>query len=139
MRWIAFLIIGLPAELLAQQASSEIAVVEPLSTSYLMKLTGGLVLVVAAIFFFAWLLKRLKLTQHSQHGLLKVVAGLPLGTRDRIIVLQVGEEQLLLGLSPGRIEKLHTLAEPLIDQNEQQALTPFAEKLQGLLNRGSAK
>jgi len=139
MRWVAFLIIGLPAELLAQQASSDIAVVEPLSTSYLMKLTGGLILVVAAIFCFAWLLKRLKLTQHSQHGLLKVVAGLPLGTRDRIIVLQVGEEQLLLGLSPGRIEKLHTLAEPLINQNDQQDLTPFAEKLQGLLNRGSAK
>ena len=84
-------------------------------------------------------IKALKLTQHSQHGLLKVVAGLPLGTRERIIVLQVGEEQLLLGLSPGRIEKLHTLAEPLVDQNDQQTLTPFAEKLHGLLNRDSAK
>ena len=139
MRWNLLLISGLPFELLAQQNSSEIAIVEPLSTSYLMKLTGGLIVVVAAIFCFAWLLKRLKLTQHSQHGLLKVVAGLPLGTRERIIVLQVGEEQLLLGLSPGRIEKLHTLAVPLVDQNDQNVMTPFAEKLQGLLNRKSAK
>ncbi len=139
MRWFLLPICALPAELLAQQASSDIAVVEPLSTSYLMKLTGGLILVVAAIFCFAWLLKRLKLTQHSQHGLLKIVAGLPLGTRDRIIVLQVGEEQLLLGLSPGRIEKLHTLATPLVDQDDQTAMTPFAEKLQGLLNRDSTK
>ena len=133
------LICALPAELLAQQASSDIAVVEPLSTSYLMKLTGGLILVVAAIFCLAWLLKRLKLTQHSQHGLLKIVAGLPLGTRDRIIVLQVGEEQLLLGLSPGRIENLHTLTTPLVDQADEHAMTPFAEKLQGLLNRDGTK
>jgi len=139
MRWFLLLIFALPAELLAQQASSDIAMVEPLSTSYLMKLTGGLILVVAAIFCLAWVLKRLKLTQHSQHGLLKIVAGLPLGTRDRIIVLQVGEEQLLLGLSPGRIEKLHTLASPLVDQDDQSAMTPFAEKLQGLLNRENTK
>ena len=139
MRWIAFLLFSMPLQLLAEQAPSNIAVVEPLSTSYLMKLTGGLVLVVAAIFCFAWLLKRLKLTQHSQHGLLKVVAGLPLGTRDRIIVLQVGKEQLLLGLSPGRIEKLHTLVEPLVEQDNARVMTPFAEKLQALINRENVK
>ncbi len=138
MRPLLSLLFCLPTMVKAQQASSTIAVVDPLSTSYLMKLTGGLILVVVIIFCFAWLLKRLKLTQQAQNGLLKVVAGLPLGTRERIVVLQVGEEQILLGLSPGRIEKLHTLTEPLV-VDQQQVITPFAEKLQGLINKGSSK
>ncbi len=136
MRWLMSLLVCLPTLVVAQQTSPGIAVVEPLSTAYLIKLTGGLILVVAIIFSFAWLLKRLKLTQQAQNGLLKVVAGLPLGTRERIVVLQVGEEQILLGLSPGRIEKLHTLTEPLV-VDQQQAMTPFAAKLQGLLNKSN--
>ncbi|MCP4494675.1 MAG: flagellar biosynthetic protein FliO [Gammaproteobacteria bacterium] len=136
MHWFTSLLVYLPTVAVAQQASSGIAVVEPLSTSYLIKLTGGLILVVVIIFCFAWLLKRLKITQQAQNGLLKVVAGLPLGTRERIVVLQVGEEQILLGLSPGRIEKLHTLAEPLV-VDPQQSISPFAERLHGLINRSN--
>lgn len=139
MRYPTFLFCLLPTELLAQQASTDIAVVEPLSTSYLMKLTGGLLLVVVVIFMLAWLVKRLNLGQHSQNTSLKVVAGLPLGTRDRIVVLQVGAEQVLLGLSPGRIQKLHTLAEPLAMDDHTNPITPFAEKLNSLMGKGAAK
>ncbi|MDH5354501.1 MAG: flagellar biosynthetic protein FliO [Gammaproteobacteria bacterium] len=135
MRLLASLLFCLPMELFAQQASTDIAAVDPLSTSYLMKLTGGLLLVVIVIFFIAWLVKRLNLTQHSQNSALKVIAGLPLGTRDRIVVLQVGREQVLLGLSPGRIEKLHTLAEPLSVDDYANPVTPFAEKLNSLMGK----
>ncbi len=89
------------------------APLEPFASPYLLKLTGGLLLVVGVIFAFAWLVKKLNLNQQSSHGLIRIVAGLPLGTRDRIVLVQIGDEQILLGLTPGRIEKLHTLAEPL--------------------------
>ncbi len=95
------------------QAETGGAPLEPFASPYLLKLTGGLILVVAAIFAFAWLIKKLNLNQQSPHGLIRIVAGLPLGTRDRIVLVQIGDEQILLGLTPGRIEKLHTLAEPL--------------------------
>lgn len=139
MRYLALLFFYFPLELFAQQSPTDIAVVEPLSTSYLMKLTGGLLLVVAVIFILAWLVKRLNLTQHSQNSALKVVAGLSLGTRDRIVVLQVGGEQVLLGLTPGRIEKLHTLAEPLSVDDYANPITPFAEKLNKLMGKGTEK
>lgn len=139
MRFLTPLLCYLPMELFAQQASTDIVVVEPLSASYLMKLTGGLLLVVAVIFILAWLVKRLNLTQHSQNSALKVVAGLSLGTRDRIVVLQVGGEQVLLGLTPGRIEKLHTLAEPLSVDDYANPITPFAIKLNNLMGKGAEK
>jgi len=40
---------------------------------------------------------------------LRVVGALALGMREKIILLQVGKKQVLLGVSPGRIQTLHVL------------------------------
>ena len=139
MRWLVLFLSCLPVTAFAQVAAEEITVIEPMSPSYLIKLTGGLILVVAVIFFLAWLVKRLNLAQHSQNGLLRIVAGLAVGTKDRIVLLQVGEEQILLGLSPGRIEKLHTLSDPISIEGNTSSTTPFAEKLNKLLSKDRAQ
>jgi flagellar protein FliO/FliZ len=44
---------------------------------------------------------------------LSVVASLPVGQRERVVVVQVGERQLMLGVAPGRVALLHTLDENL--------------------------
>ena len=128
-------VIGLFSEaLLAQSENSAVAPLEPISSPYLMKLTGGLVLIVAIIFALAWLVKRFNLNQQAGSGLIRVVAGLSIGTRDRIVLLQVGDEQILLGLTPGRIEKLHTLARPLEASSAEQAVSgSFAARLNRLM------
>ena len=135
MRWFLTFLLYLPTSVLAQQESGNLAVGEPMSSPYLMKLTGGLLVVVLIIFGLAWLMKRFNLSQHSQNGLIKIIAGLPLGTRDRIVLLQVGEEQILLGLSPGRIRKLHTLSSPLVDQLEPVSVSTFSKKLDQIMGR----
>ena len=127
MRWILVLTGLLSAPALAQSQLDSPAL-EPLSTPYLFKLTGGLLLVVVVILVFAWLVKKFNLNQQSQNGLIKIIAGLSIGTRDRIVLLQIGEEQILVGLTPGRIEKLHTLSQPLDAPEGQLASSSFAEK-----------
>ena len=128
------------AMMLAEMLVTAVAPLEPISSPYLMKLTGGLVLIVAVIFVLAWLVKRFNLNQQAGSGLIRVIAGLSIGTRDRIVLLQVGEEQILLGLTPGRIEKLRTLAEPLKPAGEAPAAsTSFAEKINRLMgDRGAS-
>lgn len=135
MRLLLSLLCSFPFAVLAQQESADIAAVDPLSSPYLAKLTGALLLVVFIIFGLAWLMKRFNLSQHSQNGLLRIIAGLPLGTRDRIVLLQVGEEQILLGLSPGRIQKLHTLSNPLIHQHEEVSGSAFSQKLDQIMRK----
>ena len=129
MRYLCLLLILLPQFALAQTEESAVAPLEPISSPYLLKLTGGLLLVVAIIFVLAWLVKRFNLGQQSQGGLIKIVSGVSIGTRDRIVLLQVGEEQILVGLTPGRIEKLHTLAKPLDTPVEQAGSGSFADRL----------
>lgn len=133
MRWL-LLPFGLFSQaLLAQSENQAGNALEPISSPYLLKLTGGLLLIVALIFLLAWLMKKFNLNQQSQSGLIRIIAGLSIGTRDRIVLLQIGEEQILLGLTPGRIEKLHTLAQPLEVSGEQAVTASFASKINRLM------
>lgn len=138
MRWIFTLLLSLPLSVLAQKAADTQTPIEPLSSAYLLKLTGGLLLVLVVIFLFAWVVRKFNLTQQSRSGLLRIVAGLNLGTRDRIVLLQVGDEQVLLGLSPGRIEKLHVLANPLECEPDGAVTPAFAQKLNQLMSKKTA-
>lgn len=134
MRYLAILFALVAEAPLAQDEKSAAVPLEPVSSLYLVKLTGGLVAIVAIIFLLAWAVKKFNLNQQAGNGLLRIVAGISIGTRDRIVLLQVGEEQILLGLSPGRIEKLHTLAEPLKSAQGRPAAGAFASRLDRLMN-----
>jgi len=133
MRFLTGLLALLPATVAARSETEMPAALEPISSPYLLKLTGGLLLVVLLILALAWLVKRFNLNQQSGNGLIRIIAGLSVGTRDRILLLQVGEEQILLGLTPGRIEKLHTLAQPLDAPDAGSVSASFAHKLNRLM------
>lgn len=75
----------------------------------------SLFLVLGLIIICALILKRFNLSQQSVSHL-KVVSTLRLGTKERLIVVQVGEQQLLLGVTNQQITLLETLAEPLTKQ-----------------------
>ncbi|OFI35329.1 flagellar biosynthetic protein FliO [Alteromonas lipolytica] len=73
----------------------------------------SLLLIVAIIFSLAYIMRRFNVTPGSS-GQLKVVASLSAGARERIMVLQVGEEQHLIGVTAQNINHLSKL-ETLID------------------------
>jgi len=72
----------------------------------------SLLMVLALIIISALVLKRFNLTQQSSNQL-KVVASLPLGAKERILVVQIGEEQLVLGVSSQQISLLKSLEKPI--------------------------
>ncbi len=97
-----------------------------------LEVVGALIIVVLAILGVAWFSKRFTgLTPHNHQGL-KTVAVLPVGTRERIALVQVGERQLLVGITPQQISTLLVLDEPL-DMSPSGG--EFARKLQSLLRR----
>src|SRR5581483_10684569 len=44
---------------------------------------------------------------------LDVLADIPLGQKERAVLLKVGQTQILVGVAPGRVNTLHVLAEPI--------------------------
>jgi len=84
-----------------------------MSGGYMLQLVLGLVIVIACIVVLAWLAKRMNRLQSSTGDMLKIIGGISVGTREKVVLLQVGSQQLLIGVSQGNISKLHLLAAPL--------------------------
>tara|TARA_R110002167_G_scaffold328713_1_gene535163 strand:+ start:22100 stop:22624 length:525 start_codon:yes stop_codon:yes gene_type:complete len=72
----------------------------------------SLLMVLALIIISALVLKRFNLTQQSSNQL-KVIASLSLGAKERVVVVQIGEQQLVLGVSPQQISLLKNLETPI--------------------------
>ena len=70
---------------------------------------SGLVLVIALIFALAWLARRLGLQRLGGSPLLKVVASTPVGTRERVVIVETAGTWLVLGVTPSSVNALHTL------------------------------
>ena len=89
----------------------------------------NLILVLLIIAVCAWVYSR---GQHRLAGSdqgLKVVASHQVGSRERIVVMQVGNEQVMLGITATSINHLHTLTEGLQDSEPDVAPSGFAQRL----------
>ncbi len=89
----------------------------PLATSSaggLLRVSVALIVVLAAVVGAAWLARRLRGFGAVSHGGLEILQQLPLGARERVVLLRVGTRQLLLGVANGSVNMLHVLdaAEP---------------------------
>lgn len=109
----------------------------------LVKLTIGLALVLGAILALSWFLRRVARFPMSGGGELRVLGGVSVGSREKVVLLQVGKTQLLVGVAPGRVQTLHVLDEPLETRASRPAKPgrpdmqsgPFADKLRRMMQR----
>lgn len=72
----------------------------------LWQLVLGLALVLALVIASLWVLKKLVAQRGDGAGLLRVVAGTAVGTRERVVIVEVGSTWLVLGVAPGRVSAL---------------------------------
>jgi flagellar protein FliO/FliZ len=69
----------------------------------------GLALVIGLIFLFAWAARRLGFQPSASGRLLKVVSSTLVGQRERVVVVEIGDAWLVLGVAPGQVSTLHTM------------------------------
>jgi flagellar protein FliO/FliZ len=79
----------------------------------LAQVTLALLLVLVAVFAVAWVVKRMRGFGNRVGSAVDVLADIPLGQKERAVLLKVGDTQLLLGVAPGRVNTLHVLPVPL--------------------------
>lgn len=113
----------------------------------LLQTTIGLVIVIAVIYALAWVAKRTNLGAMGRDKGLKVLVVLPLGTREKAVLVDIAGTQMLLGVAPGRVSTLHVFPEPVVDtqpvnpsqKSSLSASTPseFSKKLNEFLSQGN--
>lgn len=99
----------------------------------LLQLTITLLLVVALIFSITWVVKRFQLVRPRRSRAMSVIDEMALSPRDRVVLVQVGQSQWLLGVSPAGLTSPVPLATPVeLPPGEAPG---FAERLRELLQR----
>ena len=130
--------------LAAEPAATATAAVAPVVGSgiggQLTQLVLGLLLVLGLIFGLAWLLRRVQHAGPRQGQVIELISSRALGARDRLVLVQGGNEQILLGVTPGRITPLHVLKEPVqLPESSQPATPEFAKRLMELMGNQKDK
>jgi len=97
-----------------------------LATAGLLQAALGLAVVIGLIFLCAWAARRLGLKPSGGNRVLKVVSSAMVGQRERVVVVQVGDAWLVLGVAPGQVSALHTM--PAQKQPDAAAGWPGADE-----------
>jgi flagellar protein FliO/FliZ len=109
----------------------------PLSVSSLAQLTFSLIAIVALIFAISWALKRFKLAGPRGRGQITLLDELTVGPRERIMLIRVGDSQVLVGVGAAGMVGLTPLATP-IALADVPAAPLFADRLREFIQRPGA-
>lgn len=126
------------APVYASSAASNSAAISP--SGSLLQVILALALVLVMMLGAAWFFKRLGLLNFKQQLPVKVIGGLNLGNRERVMVVEVANQWLVLGVTSQQISTLATLNKQddlLLEPKHTQNQTLFADWLQKKLDKGS--
>jgi flagellar protein FliO/FliZ len=131
--WMAFFNLSLVQSAVAAPGTSTLAQSQ-------IKLVFVLLVVIVLAIIAAFVLKRFQRFTFQKDGIFKILASMPLGTREKIVLLKVGDEQVVVGVTSHSINPIH-----ILDKSNQVHLgnaadvsSGFAEKLRQAI-AGSTK
>jgi flagellar protein FliO/FliZ len=87
------------------------------STGSMLQIFFSLLLVLAAVMLVAWLLKRINLPQQRAGSMVKVLSGVAVGQRERIVLVEINDTWLVVGVAPGQVRTLHSMAKAVLPES----------------------
>ena len=81
------------------------------------KVLFGLVFVIALFLGSTFLFKRYGNASMTGRGQMRLVDGLHLGNKERLVLVELNDKQILLSITPGQINKLDTIDKPATVEN----------------------
>ncbi|NND60057.1 MAG: flagellar biosynthetic protein FliO [Gammaproteobacteria bacterium] len=116
-RWNRFEMVLMVAGLLSPAIATATEPVLPAGSSSqvvsLVEVMLKLGLVLALILAAGWLVRRLQNGKRGTSKTLEILDVLPVGPKDRILLVRAGNTQLLVGSTPGRLTALHEMQQPI--------------------------
>lgn len=79
----------------------------PVSIGGVLQVLFGLAVVLGTVAGAAWLLKRLAPGQIAAGGAIKLIGGIAVGPKERVVVVEVGDTWVVVGVAPGQVNALH--------------------------------
>lgn len=111
-------------------------VASPSPTLDLLQVILSLVVILGLIIGAAWFAKRFMLTSTQTGATIKMLGGINLGGRERVMLLEVADQWIVVGVAPGHVSTLTTMPRqvlPDISNNTQP--TAFATWLKQKMDK----
>ena len=86
-----------------------------------MQMLLGLALVLGLIVLASWALKRFGAGAASSGSVIKVLTAASVGPRERVVLVEINDTWLVLGVAPGRVSALHQLPRQALPEAEPVA------------------
>lgn len=107
------------------------------STEGMLKMAAGLLIVLATIGAIAWALKRFALHSTTSSSAIKIIASAGVGQRERIVLVEIENTRLILGVAPGRINTLHCIDKSSAKSPTDMLTKTKTSKFQEQLNQST--
>jgi flagellar protein FliO/FliZ len=91
--------------------STALKAAEPMPTASkrLFKMLIGLAIVLLVLAVISWAMKKYMGATSTQQSVIRVVGGVSVGTRERVMVLEVADRWLVVGVAPGQVTSIANL------------------------------
>jgi flagellar protein FliO/FliZ len=126
---------GLAIPLAAYGACAGAADALPSAGASLLQAIVGLALVLALIGAAAWVMRRIGTPLSGSAGLLRTVASAALGPRERVVVIEIGDQWLVLGVTQQNVTPLHAMPKGQLPAPGPGAMPAFAALLERARSR----
>ena len=90
---------------------------------------GSLTMVLLAVVIIAWLYGRVQGLRGGSAQVIQVVASQALGPKERVLIVDVAGQQLVLGVTAAGMRTLHVLESPVDADTGQASIPSFASRL----------
>lgn len=126
---LAALLAGLPSLALAADPAPGVP-----SGAFLQAVLG-LGLIIGLLLLFAFLARHFLGGKGFGQGNLKLLGGLALGPRERIVLVEAGDQWLVVGIVPGQIRTLHSMPKGELPPATAMSPLPFSHWMQKFSER----
>ncbi len=107
-RLLPILLPAFAADALAQTTPAAGSAPTELAGS-LFQMLAGLAVVIALLLGCLWLIRRLAAPRGSAAAAIEVLGAAAVGPRERVVLVRLGEQVLVLGVAPGSVTRLHEM------------------------------
>ncbi|MCY4329939.1 MAG: flagellar biosynthetic protein FliO [Endozoicomonadaceae bacterium] len=119
--WISLIFYQSISAVYAESSDQPVNIPEGITLRNITETLVALVLVSIVIFVFAWLIKKINPQLRSSYNKnMKVLARLPISAREQLVLIEIYDQQILLGVTSGSISLIKELPKTTTENKENQ-------------------
>ena len=104
-----------------------------IETPEILSLGVSVLIVIGVVIALGWMYSRMRFNGSAGGNVINIVASRGLGPKERLLLVEVGDKQLLVGITAASVPTLHTFDRPVAAEDAISEERGFADRLRTAL------